>query len=331
MASGTRLAPPRLASMHIYVILNERAGSILGQDRGAVQKTVTTAFEKAGHDVLVEFAPPKQLTSKIEAASKRSFDVIVVGGGDGTVRSAAAIAIANDVAIGVLPLGTLNRLARDLSIPLSLEQAATALAAGETQRIDAASVNGKFYLCNSLIGLPPSYSEQRQKLRGQSLGRRLHGYQSVIRAMLSSRKRMTIAVDDGHEQRTMRALSVAVSNNAYDETMTLGLTRPVLNNGKLAVYVSRHRSGWAMVRAVGRAVLGFWKGDPYLQKFLAEELVIRLTRSHVRVSNDGEVETFTTPLHYKIHPGALRVLMPKRQKADPVISDSPTVASVAAQ
>ena len=69
--------------------------------------------------------PPKQLPAALIAAAETS-DEIWVGGGDGTLRSAAELVMKRDGVLGVLPLGTMNLLARDLNIPLEIEQAVAA-------------------------------------------------------------------------------------------------------------------------------------------------------------------------------------------------------------
>lgn len=277
-----------------------------------MEAAVKAPFVKHGHDVEVEFSAPDKLVAAIEAAAKRDVDVIVVGGGDGTVRSGARIAMQSGKTLGILPLGTLNRMARDLGIPLDVASAAAALAAGSTGRIDVASVNGQMYLCNSLIGLPPAYSAERARLRGRPFTERMTGYAQVLKSILWSRKRLHVTVDDGSEQKPLRVLSMAVANNAYCEKPGIGLTRPVLDGGELAVYASRHRSGWGMAKALVRAVLGRWKGDPHLEQFRGHDIVVRIARPQLKVSNDGELETMSTPLRYKTHPRALSILLPAR-------------------
>ncbi len=71
------------------------------------------------------------------------------------------------MALGILPLGTLNRLARDLDLPLDIDQAIKGLVTTEPHKIDVGEVNGRIFLCNSFIGLPPMVTARRQSLRGK--------------------------------------------------------------------------------------------------------------------------------------------------------------------
>jgi diacylglycerol kinase family enzyme len=215
------------------------------------------------------------------------------------------------MALGILPLGTLNRLARDLRIPLTLPDAAAALAGARIQRIDVAEVNGRMFLCNSLMGLPTQFSSGRQDLRGKPALERLKGYLALLRDMLRSRRRLAINVDNGAERMRLRVMSLAVSNNAYSEKPSLMLERERLDGGRLAVYISRHRTGWHVVSGIVRALLGRFRSDPDVIHFDAQAVVVESKRRMIKLSNDGEVETMETPLRYTIRPQALSVLVPR--------------------
>jgi diacylglycerol kinase family enzyme len=107
-----------------------------------------------------------------------------------------------------------------------------------------------------------------------------------------------------------RVLSLAVSNNLYLETPGLFLRRAALDSGKLGVYVSRHRSGIGLLWILAKAVFGSWKADPYLRSFEATELRVETRAARVKLTYDGEVGEFETPLTFRIAPGALKILEP---------------------
>jgi diacylglycerol kinase family enzyme len=296
--------------MRLHTIVNARAGSVIGLDQTQLAGRLRDAFEAAGHQSVIEFAEPVDLSAAVTRAVALAPDVIIVGGGDGTVRSAATILKDSSIALGILPLGTLNRLARDLGIPLAIEQAASALAAGAIRNIDMAELNGRPFLCNSLLGLPPIYSRHRQRQRGLPLGQRLVGYARAVRQILRSRRKLTIALDDGTTRVQRRAISLAVSNNPYADNAGLIPQRPRLDGGELGIYIASHDSGWALAFAFVRAMLGQWRNDPKLDASVAHKIEIHSRKRLLRVSNDGEVEIFETPLRYRTLPGALKVLAP---------------------
>lgn len=305
--------------MRIHAIINGRAGSVLGLDQTALMERLRTALSEAGNQVKIEIVEPEDLNAAIARALIEAPDAIVVGGGDGTIRSAATLLKNSETALGILPLGTLNRLARDLNIPLDLEQAASALAHASVREIDMAELNGRPFICNSLIGLPPIYSRQRQRQRGQPLVPRIRGYASVLRHIARSRRKLTIVVDDGTERRKVRALSIAVSNNVYADIAGVVLKRPDLDRGVLGVFVSRHKNGLGLALGFVRAMLGRWSSDPNLEVSVAHKLEISSRKSALRVSNDGEVEIIETPLRYRSLPKSLKVLAPALPQESPAL------------
>jgi len=295
-------------SLDVRAIINTSAGTVFDLTRERIRAAVESAFAERGHRIAVVFAEPADVEGAIQEAVASGVDAIVVGGGDGTVRTAARHLIEQDITLGILPLGTLNRLARDLEIPLRVEDAARFLAAASPNKIDVAKVNGSIFLCNSLMGASLHFSVGRARLRGKPASERLPKYLALIGAVLSCRRKISIVVDNGSEQLHIRALSLAVTNNGYDE-QTPWLRRSRLDRGKLTLYVSEHRNGWGMVKALARASVGLWHGDPDMSKLTGSQFVIQSKTRRRTLSNDGEVHVFETPLRYEIVPQSLTVLM----------------------
>ncbi len=100
-------------------------------------------------------------------AKRGEADAIVVGGGDGSIRAVAGVLADSDVPLGVVPLGTLNHFAKDLGIPLPVEDAAATIAAGRTRVVDLAEVNGETFINNSSIGIYPYMVIDRERRRAQ--------------------------------------------------------------------------------------------------------------------------------------------------------------------
>ena len=131
-------------------------------------------FEESGIDAHVEYvAKGVNLAEKAREAVAAGHDVVVAGGGDGTLSATASGLAGTDVAFGVLPVGTLNHFARDLHLPLDLEAAAKIVCQGKTEYVDIAEVNGKTFLNNSIIGLYPIYRFRRAEKERSGIPSRL--------------------------------------------------------------------------------------------------------------------------------------------------------------
>jgi len=117
---------PVITVQRISVLLNPRAGNW----GAATAEDVTAAFRAARCAVDVRVTDGASIVAAAVDALKGGSNVIVAGGGDGTVSAAASVLAGTDAALGVIPLGTLNHFSKDLGIPHDLGEAAQAIAAG---------------------------------------------------------------------------------------------------------------------------------------------------------------------------------------------------------
>jgi diacylglycerol kinase family enzyme len=292
------------------VLINSSAGTAIAMSREQLSEAIEVPLKAAGHDVEFEVVAPDEFDVALKRAAAADCDALIIGGGDGSVRSAAMALMGTEKALGIIPLGTMNLLARDLGIPFDIAQAAMVLGTAVPARIDVARVNDRIFLCASIMGLVTQYSAERQKLRGKHWHERLLGYVTVMRSLLGSRHRIAVAIDDGSKIEVIRALSVAICSNDYDETSGMMLKRSRLDGETLTLYAAKHRSGLGMVYAVVRILLGLGRNDPRLSILKAKRLKVSARQGRVWLANDGELEEVATPLVYSVLPGALKVLKP---------------------
>src|SRR5690606_21759276 len=109
---------PCRSGMTLAVVINAASGTAQRHGPDQLKDLVgRIARETRGESVDVRVVPPKQLLPALRQAAQ-DHDEVWVGGGDGTLRSAAELMVKRRGTLGVLPLGTMNLLARDLNIPL---------------------------------------------------------------------------------------------------------------------------------------------------------------------------------------------------------------------
>ncbi len=241
-------------------------------------------------------------------------DVLIAAGGDGTINAAASALIYQPTALGVIPAGTLNHFARDLEIPLEADEAAHLAVHGRVITVDAASVNGRIFINNSVLGLFPNYRTAREAWERHGFGRsRLGRFIAIVASVWKVFWRLphlTVSLTVEGRKRTLRTPFVLVGNNEHRmEGLALG-SRSSLDRGKLWVYVMRSCSRWRLLRMVVGLVLGRAPRESIFDIFPASELTIESKRRHIGVGIDGEMARMETPLNYKCLPGALRTVVP---------------------
>lgn len=300
--------------MNTVVVVNRAGGAASGDD-GTLRDQIIKAFSTAGIVADVQMIASAALRETFEAIEgSRSVDVLVAGGGDGTISLAASVAVRAGITLGILPLGTLNHLARDAGIPPDLEAAAAIIAAGNVRRIDVAELNGRIFVNNSAVGLYPVMVRQREAQR-RKLGRskRLAMLVASIRA-LRHFGRYRLRIRAGGQEAPIRTPLLFVGNNRYETALfTLG-HRSALDHGELCLYALLARTRRQLIGIALRGMIGTLdQQQDFVSLTGISEVEVEAERPMLSVSADGETLQVETPLHYRILPGALRLLIPPQE------------------
>ena len=291
----------------VVVILNGASG--IGGDQ-ALAQNVRDLFTSVGMPAEVVLAQSgDEIAAKLSHVIDQSPDIVVAGGGDGTVSMVAAALVDTRIALGVLPLGTLNHFAKDLRIPLALDAAVKLIAAGKSQRVDVGEVNGRVFVNNSSLGLYPDVVHDRE-LQQRNMGRSkwLAFFWASIAALRRYPFLSVCLCVDGMQHRR-RTPFVFIGNNEYHiEGFALG-SRERLNAGCLSLY-SAHRPGRMRLLQFGlRALMGRLKQSRDFDALVATEFVVESRHQKMRVATDGEVTVMKPPLRYRSRPASLTVLV----------------------
>ena len=296
--------------MTLRVIVNRGGGTFRQVCGDEPEARLRDAFKQVGLDADVRLVEGRCLLDEFRAAAESAaVEAVVAGGGDGTVSCAAGQLAGTGKPLGILPLGTLNHLARDAGIPSDLDGAAATIAAGHVRAIDVAEVNGRVFVNNSAIGLYPRMVRHREELR-ERLGRskRLAMLSGSLRTLYHFRRhRLTIDLGGLHAPLTTPLLFVG--NNVYETSLlTLGRRR-ALDQGELCLYAPLVRGRFHFLRLGLRGVIGLTKQRDFASLTGVAEATVHSRRGALTVSLDGEAATIATPLRYRIRPGALRLIV----------------------
>ncbi len=291
------------------MILNRAAGTAAREELSDAE--ILRLFQQAGISARIEHPDEaRDLAAVARAAVESDEEVIVAAGGDGTISAVAEALVGSKKILGVLPVGTLNHFAKDLGLPLELPVAIETLAQGHVAEVDVGEVNGHIFINNSSLGLYPHIVARREAQQERLARSKLAAF---VWATLGAFRRfpfldLRIIVDG--KQLVRRTAFVFIGNNEYRITgFDLG-GRACLDAGRLGLYLT-HRTGRLGLFRLGlRALLGRIEEAADFDAFCVTEATIDARHARLLVAMDGEVSELATPLHYRIRPRALRVLVP---------------------
>ena len=305
--------PQHVAVKRVVALMNAGAGAFNLTLAANVKSTLRASFALHGIAAQIRFVDGEGLRGAVERAVARArrgdIDAVVIGGGDGSMRTAASVLAGSSVALGVIPLGTLNHFAKDLGIPLPLEEAAAMIAAGRTRIVDLAEVNGETFINNSSIGIYPYMVIDRERRMAHH---KLAKWMAMVPAFFRMfrhfpRRRLRISAEDF--ARPYRTPCLFVGNNEYGiELFTFG-RRQRLDTGKLWFYVVKPRNPAEFFAMVWRLCFGHMDQARDLDTFELAEAEIGAKTSRLPVALDGEVKIMHTPLRYRSRPAALKVIV----------------------
>jgi diacylglycerol kinase (ATP) len=263
----------------------------------------------AGLPVQATFAihDPAQLPEVLTKALEPPPDLLIFGGGDGSLTAAAARLAHRDTALGVLPLGTTNNFARSLGMPMRLADAIAALAAGKVADVDLAQAGEHLFANMASIGLSVQVAQVVPARLKRVLGRGAYTLTAARHLPAHQAFKATLKVDGAEQQVWTHQLNIA--NGGYHAGRRIARDASV-DDRLLVIY----RLGDARrLRVTGQTVRQVVMGPrrPLAAgPFVTTREVWVDTDPPLALDLDGEVRG-STPVRIALLPQALRVLVPK--------------------
>ncbi len=249
----------------------------------------------------------QELLGHLDQHLHNNESIIAIGGGDGTLRSAAEKIAGTEATMMVVPLGTGNAWAHELGIPPGAGNTARALAHATTKQIDLGIANGRGFVNVATMGLTALINQNLEK-RGKGIFGRLAYIPAVIRS-ISQLRPFTLHVKTPNEEHRGKALMfVAAAGRTHAGPFQV--TRAAANDdGMLSLYALDFTGRGGLFR-FGLALLMGRHMD--LNEVWTCECVSAevWTRPAKRIIVDGE-KAGRTPLVLGIRAGSLRVLVPE--------------------
>ncbi|MDX8479387.1 diacylglycerol kinase family lipid kinase [Mesorhizobium sp. VK24D] len=297
--------------MRFAAVLNQDGGTLRTTDISAFADRLRETLETQGHSVQIDIVAGREIAAALKrAAAKPNIDVVIAGGGDGTVSTAASLLMNKKKALAILPAGTMNLFARGLGIPQTLDAALKSFAGSEVTAVDIASANGQPFVHQFSIGMHARMVQLREKM---DFGSRLGKMRASVRAAWATIKNphtLKVTLTVGEAEIITRATGISISNNLFGEGHLPYADNPV--GGVLGIYVSVARRRRDLAKLFLVMLRGRWRDSEHVEIHQADKAVLKIHSPVKKFSAvmDGELFKLERETVVEIHPGALNVLVP---------------------
>jgi diacylglycerol kinase family enzyme len=299
--------------MRFIAVLNRDGGTLRTTDLDAFSNRMHEVMEAAGHSVDIGIVGGPEIVAALEkAAAMRSVDVVIAGGGDGTISAAAGILMNRKKALAILPAGTMNLFARSLGIPQGIDAALTSFADGQTKSVDVASANGRPFVHQFSIGLHAKMVHLREKMEYRSrLGKIRASLSAAVRTVMNP-PGFDVTLKMGDSEIVARASGIGVSNNLFGEGHLPYADHP--DGGVLGIYVTVAQARSELLRFGVNMARGRWRNNEQVEIHEADAVTLKLKApsKRLRCVIDGELCQLERTTELRIHKSALTVLVPRK-------------------
>jgi undecaprenyl-diphosphatase len=256
----------------------------------------------------IEIVEGDELQKAFDEASEHAV-VLGISGGDGSVNTAAQVALDQEKALAVFPSGTLNHLASALGIE-RVEETVNAIRQGEAIGIDVATIDNHVFVNTASFGAYVELVDAREKLE-----KRIGKWPAVLVALIRMlRESEPVAVEI--EGRKMKVWMAFIGNCRYSPSGFAPSWRNRLDDEQIDFRYVDGAAPWARLRLVTAVLTGRLASCKVYEQLIVKELRIRSLEGPLRLARDGETfESSSEEIVVRKLPERLAVYCPHDQIA----------------
>lgn len=243
----------------------------------------------------------KQVITNIK---KRQPELVLVGGGDGTISDAVDFFAGSTIQVGVLPLGTTNNFARSLGLPLEIDAAIAAIKKGSVSAVDLGKINEEYFVNVAGIGISAQIAKHVTNDQKKRYGRFAYALNGIVQLTKHKPFLATIEDKDSELQLHVETHQIVIANGRYHAGKEIAKDAKI-DNRELIIFALGGRSKLSFIFAMADFYMGKRKNIRHTSYLTGHSIQLHTSTPQL-VELDGEVK-FTTPIPVEVMPGAVKV------------------------
>jgi diacylglycerol kinase (ATP) len=289
--------------MNSRALLLVNRNSRQGQER---YQEAINCLNQLGLKIITESTENSAQLGDVIRRYQQEIDLVIVGGGDGTLNAAIEAIVETNLPLGILPLGTANDLARTLGIPNSLPAACQIIAAGNQRRIDLGWVNGQYFFNVASLGLSVKITQQLTQEVKRRWG--IFAYAAIAFQVVWQSRPFYVEIRINDQSIHVKTVQVAVGNGRYYGGGMAVVHDAAIDDQRLDLYSLEINHWWQILPFLPAMRQGRHIEWPNVRALQGQEIEVYTRKPH-DINTDGEITT-QTPAVFKVIPQAIAVLVP---------------------
>ncbi|CAJ1509599.1 bifunctional phosphatase PAP2/diacylglycerol kinase family protein [[Mycobacterium] burgundiense] len=268
--------PERPDGAGVILVVNPASGS------GTGAEVIDEVREALPRTEIIELEADDDPVEVLKSAAERA-EVLAVAGGDGTVATAAGIAMDAKLPLAVFPAGTFNHFAKDIGCP-TVADTVEAIRTGTVSCVDLVCLNEAHMVINTAsIGAYPMFVQTREKLE-KRMGKPLAGVYAMLHTL-----RHGEPVQISYDNKTLQTSLFFLGNSVYLPSGFAPSRRTRMDDGLIDVRILETGRRWSRIRILTALALGRLERSPLYHEIQAPEFSFSVADGATLVARDGEV------------------------------------------
>ncbi len=261
-------------------------------------------LRNAGTDVVIKHLEGSATAEQLIEANHKDIQLVIIGGGDGTINSALPALYRYKLRFAILPMGTANDLARSLGIPPDIDEAFHIIYENQYRKINLGIVNGRYFFNVAHIGLGVKVTKELTPDLKKKWG--VFSYLKAIFSAFNNQNKFFVAIKSNGDSYRLRSIQLAVGSGRYYGGGNIINEDSEIDDGLLHLYSLYPQSFWQMLTCA--PLLRFGKHKKIRRTFtLASREMEIITAPALEIHADGE-HISKTPAQFKVIPQALEAI-----------------------